>query len=93
MSISLLENVMSNMERRAILHGEKRVYPRIGDLHAAVTAITGKVELVYEGEQQGAAIVARKIIGEAVKETFRRRFPDPTPKKKKTSRLGASPFG
>ena len=48
-----------------------------------MTAITGKVELVYEGEQQGAAIVARKIIGEAVKETFRRRFPDPTPKKKK----------
>jgi magnesium chelatase subunit I len=83
MSISLLENVLSNMERRAIVQGEKKVYPRIGDLHAAVTAITGKVELVYEGEQQGAAIVARKIIGEAVKETFRRRFPDPTPKKRK----------
>ena len=83
MSISLMENVMSNMERRAIVQGEKRVYPRIGDLHAAVTAITGKVELVYEGEQQGAAIVARKIIGEAVKETFRRWFPDPAPKKKK----------
>ena len=44
------------------------------------------MELVYEGEQQGAAIVARKIIGEAVKETFRRRFPDPTPKKKKKAR-------
>ncbi len=83
MSISLLENVMSNMERRAIVQGEKKVYPRIGDLHAAVTAITGKVELVYEGEQQGAAIVARKIIGEAVKETFHRWFPDPAPKKKK----------
>jgi len=83
MSISLMENVMSNMERRAIVQQEKQVYPRIGDLHAAVTAITGKVELVYEGEQQGAAIVARKIIGEAVKETFRRWFPDPTPKKKK----------
>jgi magnesium chelatase subunit I len=99
MSISLLENVMSNMERRAIIYGEKRVYPRIGDLHAAVTAITGKVELVYEGEQQGAAIVARKIIGEAVKETFRRRFPDPTPKKKKKdageeqpARTESSPF-
>ncbi|HVO39450.1 MAG TPA: magnesium chelatase [Spirochaetia bacterium] len=99
MSISLLENVMSNMERRAIIHNEKRVYPRIGDLHAAVTAITGKVELVYEGEQQGAAIVARKIIGEAVKETFRRRFPDPTPKKKKKDggegepqRAESSPF-
>jgi magnesium chelatase subunit I len=83
MSISLMENVLSNMERRAIIQGEKKVHPRIADLHAAVTAITGKVELVYEGEQQGAIIVARKIIGEAVKETFRRWFPDPTPKKKK----------
>ena len=86
MSISLMENVMSNMERRGILQQTQREYPRIGDLHAAVTAITGKVELVYEGEQQGAAIVARKIIGEAVKETFRRWFPDPTPKKKKKDR-------
>jgi magnesium chelatase subunit I len=83
MSISLLENVLSNMERRAIMHGVNREYPRMADLHTAVTAITGKVELVYEGEQQGAAIVARKIIGEAVKETFKRRFPDPAPKKKK----------
>ena len=55
----------------------------MADLHTAVTAITGKVELVYEGEQQGAAIVARKIIGEAVKVTFKRRFPDPAPKRKK----------
>jgi len=85
MSISLLENVLSNMERRGIIQGEKKVYPRIGDLHTAVTAITGK-ELVYEGEQQGAAIVARKIIGEAVKETFHRWFPDPAPKKKKKDR-------
>ena len=88
MSISLLENVVSNMERRAVMQGEKKVYPRIGDLHTAVTAITGKVELVYEGEQQGAAIVARKIIGEAVKETFHRWFPDPAPKKKKKDREG-----
>jgi magnesium chelatase subunit I len=83
MSISLLENVLSNMERRGLSHGEKKVFPRIGDLHEAVTAITGKVELVYEGEQQGAAIVARKIIGEAVKETFRRFFPNPSPRKQK----------
>jgi len=83
MSISLLENVMSNMERRALRNTESPVYPRIGDLHAAVTAITGKIELVYEGEQQGAAIVARKIIGEAVKTTFRKRFPEPVAKRKK----------
>jgi len=88
MSISLLENVLSNMERRGLVHGEKRIYPRIGDLHAAVTAITGKVELVYEGEQQGASIIARKIIGEAVKETFKRYFPNPSPKKNAKAREG-----
>jgi magnesium chelatase subunit I len=86
MSISLLENVLSNMERRAIRHGEKVVHPRVSDLAAAVPAITGKIELVYEGEQQGAEIVARKIVGEAVKETFRRYFPDPVPAKKKKKR-------
>ncbi len=83
MSISLMENVLSNMERRGLLLGERKVHPRISDLHAAVTAITGKVELVYEGEQQGADIVARKIVGDAVKETFRRYFPNPSPKKQK----------
>jgi magnesium chelatase subunit I len=88
MSISLLENVLSNMERRGLAHGEKRIYPRIGDLHAAVTAITGKVELVYEGEQQGASIIARKIIGEAVKEIFKRYFPNPSPKKSAKPREG-----
>jgi magnesium chelatase subunit I len=86
MSISLLENVLSNMERRAIRHHEKVVHPRISDLAAAVPAITGKIELVYEGEQQGAEIVARKIVGEAVKETFRRFFPDPVPPKRKKRR-------
>ncbi len=86
MSISLLENVLSNMERRAIRHGEKVVHPRVSDLAAAVPAITGKIELVYEGEQQGAEIVARKIVGEAVKETFRRYFPDPVPAKKRKQR-------
>jgi magnesium chelatase subunit I len=86
LSISLLENVLSNMERRAIRHREKVVHPRISDLAAAVPAITGKIELVYEGEQQGAEIVARKIVGEAVKETFRRFFPDPAPPKRRKKR-------
>ncbi len=86
MSISLMENVLSNMERRAIANGEPSAFPRITDLHAAVTAVTGKIELVYEGEQQGAEIVARRMVGEAVKEAFRRRFPDPTPPRKKKRR-------
>lgn len=85
MSISLLENVVSNMERRALIHGESTCYPRISDLHVALTAITGKVELVYEGEKEGPALVAKKLIGDAVKEVFRKHFPDPneqTPYKK-----------
>jgi magnesium chelatase subunit I len=91
MSISLLENVLSNMERRGLVFGEAEIYPRISDLHAAVTAVTGKVELVYEGEQQGATIIARKIMGEAVKEAFRRVFPDPSPKRQRKEALEDQP--
>ena len=77
MSISLLENVVSNMERRALLRKEHKVFPRISDLHMALTAITGKVELVYEGEKEGPALVAKKLIGEGVKAVFVRYFPVP----------------
>lgn len=77
MPISLLENVLSNMERRAVRLNEQVVYPRLTDLHTALTAMTGKMELVYEGEQEGPVLVARKIIGQAVKRTFRRYLPDP----------------
>lgn len=77
MPIALLENVLSNMERRAARLQEQVVYPRITDLHIALTAMTGKMELVYEGEQEGLILVARKIIGQAVKCTFRRYFPQP----------------
>ena len=80
-SITLTENVLSNMERRAIVHAEKNVYPRIGDLHVAVTAITGKIELVYEGEQEGPEKVARKMVGEGVKDLFRRHLPPADSKK------------
>ena len=77
MSIALVENVLSNMERRACLLREQVIYPRLTDLHTALTAITGKIELVYEGEQEGPVLVARKIIGQAVKRTFCRYLPKP----------------
>jgi magnesium chelatase subunit I len=77
MSISLMENIISNMERRAILNGEGNAHPRIGDLHMALTAITGKVELVYEGEKEGPDMVAKKLIGDAVRTVFGRHFPVP----------------
>ena len=75
LSISALELLYSNLERRALVSGESTVYPRLCDLHTLLPAITGKVEMVYEGEQQGAEVVARKIIGDAVKKVFGRDFP------------------
>ena len=52
--IATMELVVSNAERRALLHGEKLVLPRVGDLYAAMPGITGKIELEYEGEMRGA---------------------------------------
>jgi len=68
--ISLLENVVSNAERRAVLAGESLVVPRITDIYAALPAITGKFELEYEGELRGADNVAREIIRVAVGSVF-----------------------
>ena len=68
--ISLIENVLSNAERRALLAGETTVVPRITDIYAALPAITGKFELEYEGELRGADNVARDIIRGAVGNVF-----------------------
>jgi magnesium chelatase subunit I len=74
--ISVLENVTSNAERRAIRNGEDHVVPRIADVYAAMPAITGKLELEYEGEMRGADQVARELIRAAVARTFDRYFKD-----------------
>jgi magnesium chelatase subunit I len=79
MSISSLENLLSNMEKRALRTGEKVVYPRVCDVYAVLPSMTGKMELVYEGEKEGAVSVAVHIIGRAVKRVFGRYFP-PVPK-------------
>jgi magnesium chelatase subunit I len=68
--ISCLENVISNAERRAIRNGEELIVPRIADIYAAMPAITGKLELEYEGEVKGADNVARELIRAAVAKTF-----------------------
>src|ERR671913_311629 len=68
--ISLLENVISNAERRALLAHEPVVAPRVTDIYAALPAITGKFELEYEGELRGADAVAREIIRAAVGTVF-----------------------
>jgi magnesium chelatase subunit I len=77
MPISALEILASNLERRGLVNGEARVSPRLCDLPATLPAITGKVEMVYEGEQQGAEVIAKKLIGSAVKKLFDAKFPAP----------------
>ena len=72
--ISAMENVISNAERRAIRSGEKLVVPRVGDIYAAMPAMTGKLELEYEGELKGADNVVREIIRAAVARTYDKYF-------------------
>lgn len=74
MPISALELLWSNLERRAVFD-DPPVWPRICDLQMVLPAITGKVEMVYEGEQKGPEVVARQLIGEAVKRWFERHYP------------------
>ena len=73
--ISTMELVLSNAERRALLHGESVVVPRVGDIFAALPGITGKIELEYEGEMRGADQVVREIIRSAVATVFDQHFP------------------
>jgi magnesium chelatase subunit I len=68
--ISATENVISNAERRALVHEESIIVPRISDIYAALPAITGKLELEYEGEMKGADYVSRELIRTAIAKTF-----------------------
>lgn len=77
LTISSFENLNSAVERRIILNGEKKGHSRITDLLGVIPAITGKIELVYEGEQEGPAIVAEKLISKAIRTTFINYFPNP----------------
>lgn len=77
MSITAMEQMISAAERRAFTHGITETQIRISDVYHVVPALTGKLELVYEGEQEGAINVAKLIIGKAIAKTFKRYFPDP----------------
>jgi magnesium chelatase subunit I len=68
--IACMEVVVSNAERRALLHREERVVPRPADIYAALPAITGKLELEYEGELRGADAVGKDLIRAAVRQVF-----------------------
>jgi magnesium chelatase subunit I len=70
MPITVLENAISNAERRALICGEDEIVPRPTDVYAALPSITGKIELEYEGELVGAEKIARELIAQAAGETF-----------------------
>ncbi|WP_158844324.1 magnesium chelatase [Algibacter sp. L1A34] len=75
LSITAFENLLSTAERRALICGDDSTTVRLSDFSGIIPSITGKVELVYEGEQEGAAAVAYNLIGEAVKSMFEEFFP------------------
>lgn len=77
LTIAGYENLVSTAERRMLINNEKATQARITDFWGVVPAITGKVELVYEGEQEGAYNVAMLLLGEAVQIAFLDHFPNP----------------
>jgi magnesium chelatase subunit I len=76
LSISAFENLLSAAERRALLSGDEKTRIRLSDFSGIIPAITGKVELVYEGEQEGAEVIAEKLITKAIKTIFPSFFPE-----------------
>ena len=75
MSITAYENLLSTAERRTLLNGSNKTSVRLSDFMGIIPAITGKVELVYEGEQEGAAQVASHLIDNAIHTLFPKHFP------------------
>jgi len=82
LTITAFENLVSTAERRALHHSGKRTMVRIADMIGVIPSITGKIELVYEGEQEGPLNVSYRLIGQAVRALFTQYFPDPQSFKK-----------
>ncbi|MEZ5017913.1 MAG: sigma 54-interacting transcriptional regulator [Flavipsychrobacter sp.] len=89
LTIAAYENLVSTAERRALKTGAENTWVRLADFVGVVPSITGKVELVYEGEQEGAMNVAYRMLGQAIRSLFTQYFPDPQTFKK----AGRSPEG
>jgi magnesium chelatase subunit I len=85
LTISAFENAVSAAERRAILNNEKQTQVWIADLAGIIPSVTGKVELVYEGEQEGPYQVAMNLVDKAIRSQFVQYFPNPDSLKKKRS--------
>lgn len=89
MSITALENLVSSAERRMILNNESITTTRLSDFWGVIPAIIGKLELVYEGEQEGVYNVAIKLLDQAIKSTFNAHFPNPEKSGKNGDPYGA----
>lgn len=83
LTISAFENLVSTAERRMLLNSEKKTAARVSDLIGVIPAVNGKIELVYEGEQEGAGIVAQNLLSKSIRNEFISVFPDPTKLKQK----------
>jgi magnesium chelatase subunit I len=81
LTIAAIENLVSNAERRAILNRDEAIVPRICDLPTILPGMTGKIELVFEGEQEGPVKIGKALIGKAVRAVFKKYFPDPLQRK------------
>lgn len=96
LTISAFENLISTAERRALRAGTPTTMMRISDFIGVIPAITGKIELVYEGEQEGPLNVAYRLLGQAVRSLFTKYFPDPQSFKKgrdpKAAKAKSSPY-
>jgi magnesium chelatase subunit I len=86
LAISALENIYSGVERRVAINGDKKSLVRISDLACIIPAITGKIEMVYEGEQEGPLNVANQLIGKAIRSEFIQHFPNPEKLKRKKNK-------
>ena len=82
LTISAYENLVSTAERRVLRSGAEHTMARIADFIGVIPAITGKIELVYEGEQEGPLNVAYRLMGQAIRTMFVQYFPDPQSFKK-----------
>jgi len=82
LTISAYENLFSMAERRLLINNEKKAFIRVSDVLGVIPSVTGKVELVYEGELEGISNVAYYLIGKAVRKEFEKIFPDPEKLKK-----------
>ncbi|MGZ3940031.1 MAG: magnesium chelatase, partial [Flavisolibacter sp.] len=91
LTISAFENAVSAAERRAIINTEKQTQVWISDLIGIIPSITGKIELVYEGEQEGPYQVAMNLLDKAIRSQFVHYFPNPESLKRRAGRKGETP--